>query len=265
MNIFLQELKANRKALFFWCFGMILMVSSGMAKYGGYKASGQSVNQLISTLPKAVRAILGFGELDLSKASGYFGVLFIYLIILATIHAALLGADIISKEERDKTSEFLFVKPISRLKIITSKLLAALFNVVVLNIITLLSSVAIVDYYNKGPSVNTEIYILMLAMFLLQLIFLAIGIVMAAISKNPRVATTKATSILLATFILSVIIDLSSKIEKLKYLTPFKYFEAKDLIKNLELDPVFVFLSLIIIIFLTCSTYLFYQRRDLSI
>ena len=44
---------------------------------------------------------------------------------MATVHAAMLGADIISKEERDKTAEFLFVKPISRNKIIISKLLGS--------------------------------------------------------------------------------------------------------------------------------------------
>ena len=35
---------------------------------------------------------------------------FFILLLMATIHAAMLGATIIAKEERDKTSEFLFVK-----------------------------------------------------------------------------------------------------------------------------------------------------------
>ena len=64
--------------------------------------------------------LLGFSDLDLSKVSGYYGMLFIYLLLMATIHAAMLGATIIAKEERDKTSEFLFVKPVSRSKVITT-------------------------------------------------------------------------------------------------------------------------------------------------
>ena len=58
---------------------------------------------------------------------------------MATIHAAMLGATIIAKEERDKTSEFLFAKPVLRSTIITAKLLAAFVNIVVFNLITFIS------------------------------------------------------------------------------------------------------------------------------
>ena len=58
---------------------------------------------------------------------------------MATIHAAMLGATIIAKEERDKTAEFLFVKPVSRSKIISFKLLVALVNIVILTIVAAIS------------------------------------------------------------------------------------------------------------------------------
>ena len=112
------------------------------------------MNELFAQMPKSMQTIFGIGTFDLSKASGYYGMLFLYLLLMATIHAAMLGADIISKEERDKTSEFLLVKPISRNKIITSKLLAALINIIIFNIITLVSSIIIVGKYSKGEAVS---------------------------------------------------------------------------------------------------------------
>ncbi|CAM5207458.1 ABC transporter OS=Lysinibacillus sphaericus OX=1421 GN=LYSIN_01899 PE=4 SV=1 [Lysinibacillus sphaericus] len=116
MNIFLKELKSHRKSLIFWSIGVFLMVASGMTKYEAYSSSGQSINKLMADMPKSLRAVLGFNDLDLTKASGYYGMLFLYLVLMATIHAVMLGATIIAKEERDKTSEFLFVKPVSRSK-----------------------------------------------------------------------------------------------------------------------------------------------------
>ncbi|MET4560257.1 hypothetical protein ABIA69_001401 [Lysinibacillus parviboronicapiens] len=73
-----------------------------MAKYAGLSTSGQSMNEIWTAMPKSLQAIMGTGALDISKVSGYFGVLYIYLLLMATMHAAMLGATIIAKEERDK-------------------------------------------------------------------------------------------------------------------------------------------------------------------
>lgn len=265
MNIFIREMKAHRKSLIIWCVGIALMIISQMSKYAATSSNGQSLNDLMSKMPKSLQALLGTGTFDLSKLSGYYGMISLYLILIATIHAAMLGADIISKEERDKTSEFLFVKPISRSKIVTAKLLAAFSNIFVLNIITLSSSIAIAERYSKGEPMTWVIVNLMMGMFVLQLIFMLLGTGIAAVSKNPKSASSLAMGILLATFVLYNAIDLNSNLEGLKYLTPFKYFEAKNLIFEVGFEPVFVILSVSIIAVLLSATYVFYRKRDLNV
>jgi len=243
---------------------MLAMVGSGMAKYGAYQSSGTSINTLMRQLPKAVQVIFGMSGFDLSKAIGFYGVLYMYLIVMATIHAVVLGSEIISKEERDRTSEFLFAKPVLRSKIITAKLLAALATMIVLNIVTLVSSILVVGYYNTAGSVTHDILTLMAGMFFLQLIFLSIGMSIAAISKKPKAAASMATAVLLVTFILSIIIDINSKLQFLKYVTPFKYFDAKNILPSGELDRVYIALSGVIIVALLTATFRFYAKRDLS-
>ncbi|KUO49071.1 MAG: ABC transporter [Desulfitibacter sp. BRH_c19] len=265
MNVFIREMKANRKSLIIWSIGVFLMVASSMGKYAALSASGQSINDLLGQMPNSLKAIMGLGTFDLSTVIGYYGVLFIYLVVMATIHAAMLGANIISKEERDKTAEFLLVKPISRNKIITSKLSATLVNILVLNLVTFVSSIVMVQKYSNGESVIGDITVLMIGMFMLQLIFLFIGTAIAAISKNPKTATSLSTGILLITFILSVAIDINSRIENLKYLTPFKYYEAKNLLLDGGFDAVYVILSAVIIPVLFSTTYVFYRKRDLNV
>jgi ABC-2 type transport system permease protein len=265
MNIFLKEMKSTRKSLILWSIGVLLMVVSGMSKYAGLSSSGQSMNDMMAQMPKSLQAVLGIGTLDISKASGYYGILFIYLLLMATIHAALLGANIISKEERDKTSEFLFVKPVSRSTVITAKLLAAFVNIIILNIVTSAASLAIVGQYSDGESVAGDIAMTMAGMFILQLTFLVIGSSIASIKKKPRTAASLAAGILLLTYILSVAIDLNERLEGLKYLTPFKYFEAKNIMYGGGLDSGYLVLSLFIIGVLTVSTYAFYKKRDLNV
>jgi ABC-2 type transport system permease protein len=265
MNIFIVEMKAHRKSLVIWAFSILFMVAAGMGKYVALSSVGQSMNDLFAQMPKSMKIIMGIGTFDLSKASGFYGVIFFYLVLMAAVHAVMLGADIISKEERDKTVEFLLVKPVSRNKVITSKLLAGLINILIFNIITLISSILIVGKYSKGEAVSGDIAILMVGMFILQLIFMFIGTTIAAISKNPNTATSLSTALLLITFILSIAIDMNSKLENLKYLTPFKYYEAKDLMFGGGLQGGFVILSIIIISLAVSVTYIFYKKRDMSI
>ena len=265
MNIFIREMRAHRKSLILWCIGVLIMVVSGMSKYAVYSGTGKSINDIMAEMPKSVQLIFGTGSFDLSKASGFYGMLFLYLVIMATVHAAMLGATIIAKEERDKTAEFLFVKPVSRNKIITAKLLAAFTNILIFNIVTLLSSIWIVRYYSKGEAVTGDILKLMMGMFVLQLMFMLIGTGIAAISKKPKTAGSRATAILLVAFVLYKVSDMSSKLENLKYLTPFKYYDAKNLMYGGGFEPVYVILSVVIIAVLFGTTYVFYKRRDLNV
>lgn len=265
MNVFIIEMKAHRKSLIIWCIAILLMVGTGMSKYEAFSTSDQSLNAIIKNLPIGVQSIFGVGIFDLSKAIGFYAILFLYLVLMTTIHAAMLGANIISKEERDKTTEFLMVKPLSRDKIITAKLLAAFVNITILNMVTLISSITIVGYFGKGESVNNDIGLLMTGMFLLQLVFMAIGTALAAISKKPKTAPSVATGILLAAYLLSMAIDINTKLENLKYVTPFKYFEAKNLLSSGGFELVFVILSVLIFAVLLSATYVFYRKRDLNV
>lgn len=265
MNIFSREIKAHRKALIIWCIGVIFMVAGGMGKFSGMSQAGQSVNELFKDMPKSIQVIFGMADFDLSKASGFYGILYLYLSVMAAIHALLIGTDIIVKEERDKTSEFLMVKPISRRKIITFKLIAAFVNIVIFNLVTLAASIAIVGKLSNEENINQNIIILMFGMFMLQMIFMFLGAAIGAINKNSKLAGSLGMGMLMFTFILSMIIDLNKKIQSLKFITPFKYFEAKNLMYGQKIDIVYLIISIFIIVFSITIAYIFYNKRDLNI
>ena len=265
MTIFLRELKAHRLGLFFWCLGMVALVASGMGKFAAYKAAGQSVAALMADLPKMVLVVFGMSGFDLSKASGFYGVLFLYIALMGAVHAALLGANLISKEERDRTSEFLFAKPIRRSSVLTSKLLAGLVNIVVLNLATSISSYYFVGYFGKGESVNADITLMMAGLFFLQIIFFSIGALVAGVVHKPKSAPSISTSIMFLTFLVFYLVNLNDKLDVLKYLTPFKYFDAAVLMANGRLDPVYVVLSALIVGVAVFGAYHFYSGRDLTV
>jgi ABC-2 type transport system permease protein len=263
MNIVLRELKAHRKSLIWWSIGMSILILTGMTKFTGFANSGQSANDLFKGLP-ALAAAFGVESVDLTTAIGFYSVMLLYVMVMASIHASLLGAEIVSKEEQGKTAEFLFAKPVTRRQVITLKLIAALVNIVILNVVSLVSSVAIVSAFNKGAPVTSVIMLMMAGLFFFQLIFLSIGMAAAAATGKAKRAAPIATTILLATFFLSLWLDITSKYPSLKYLTPFKYFEGKSIVNSNKLDFLFVVISLMIVAVMMVATYVRYERRDLS-
>lgn len=264
MNIFSREMKANRKSLIIWCACMIVGVLSGMAKYTAYSAGGTS-SQVIKDLPQSIKALFGMGSLNVTTMSGFFGFLFLYIAVATAIHAAILGSSILAKEERDKTTEFLIVKPVSRFSIITFKLLAAVLNIVILNIVTLVTSIGMVAVYNNGKDITGEIVAFFLSMLIIQLIFLSLGALLSAAMRNPKGAGSLASSIVIGTYIISAITSFNDRLNVLNVLTPFKYFSSDRIIAGEGLVPGIVVLSIILVAVFTVSTYFFYQKRDLNI
>jgi ABC-2 type transport system permease protein len=265
MNIILREIKAHYKGLIGWSVGMLFLVIAGMAKYGAIATGGKQAIELFKTFPKPVLVIAGINGLDVSTVIGYFGVLYLYILLMAGIHAAMIGAEVISKEERDRTSEFLYPKPISRSRIVSEKLVAAIINIIILNLITTVASIFTVASYAKDFSNNNLILVLMAGLFIMQILFFALGSALAGLFKNPKLPAVIATAVLLLTYIIWVVVDLNSNLEFLKYVTPFKYFDASIIISNGHLDPFYVILSALITVVFITTTYITFNKRDLKV
>jgi ABC-2 type transport system permease protein len=105
----------------------------------------------------------------------------------------------------------------------------------------------------------------MLALFILQLIFLAVSIFLGCAMKQYKRASSVAVSLLLGTYFLSVVSGLNKNLDFLKYFSPFKYFDAGVLLRESRIDVTFVGLSVAIILVSMVGAYLTYARRDLYI
>jgi ABC-2 type transport system permease protein len=264
MNIFARELKANLKSLLIWGVIVILIVMVGVSKFSAYYGNPEML-KILDAMPPAMLAAFSLQAFNLTTVSGFFGVMFSYLALLLSIAAAMWGSDIISKEERDKTVEFSLTLPVTRSRVVTAKTLAALVNCIGLLVITWGASAASVMRYPPEAGFSRFLMLCMLALLLMELIFLAVGVFLGCAMKQYRRAGSVAVSLLLGTFFLSVISGLNKNLDFLKYFSPFRYFDAGLLLRESRMDLVFVGLSLAIILASMVGAYLTYARRDLYI
>jgi ABC-2 type transport system permease protein len=147
--------------------------------------------------------------------------------------------------------------------LITFKLLAALTNVIILNIIIFLSSVTIMMKLGEQQQVIGNLVLVMIGLFLHQLLFLAIGSVLAAVRNFPKKASSLSMAILLTLFMMSVFGNMFESLDFLKYITPFSYFDARKVLSD-GLNAFSVIFSLALAGVLTYFSFRFYRDRDLG-
>ncbi len=264
MNIFIRELRANFKSLIIWGVIVILFIVVGFSKFSAYYNNPEMLS-ILKDFPSAMVSALSLNAFNLTTITGFLGIMYIYFALLLSIAAAMWGSDIISKEERDKTVEFALTLPVTRRKLITAKTMAAVVNCIGLLLITAVITVVSAQKYNPDREFYSFLSLIVLAVFITQMVFLAVGIFLGCAMKQYKRAGSVAVSILLVTYFLSIIASMNKNLEFLKYFSPFKYFDPALLLHESKLDMLFVGLSAAIIAVSLVGAYLTYVKRDLYI
>lgn len=264
MNIFLRELKANFKSLMIWIVIVVLFVIVGFSKFTAYEGNPEML-AILDAMPPAVIATMNLTAFNLTTVTGFYGVMFSYFALMISIAAAMWGSDIISKEERDKTVEFALTLPVTRTRLLTAKIGVVLVNCVFLLLVTWGATLVGAAPYKKDAQFYDFVALASLALFVTQLIFLAVGVFLGSAMKQYKRAGSLAVSVLLGTFFLSIFTGLSKDFDFLNYFTPFKYFNPVKILNESKIEIGYALLSLAIIAVLIAGAYVTYRRRDLYI
>jgi len=264
MNIFRRELKANLKSLIIWGIIVALFVMLGVSKFSAYYNNPDMLS-ILDSMPQAMLDAFNFSAFNLTTISGFFGVMFAYYALLLCIAAAMWGSDIISKEERDKTVEFSLTLPVTRSRLVSAKALAALTNCILLLLITCGASLVSAARYQPDSAFFKFLALCMLALFIIQIVFLAVGIFLGCAMKRYKQATASAVFLLLGTYFISIIVALNQDLDFLKYFSPFKYFDAALLLHESRFEGIYIIISAAIILACMYGAYATYSKRDLYI
>lgn len=264
MNIFLREIKANFKSLLIWTFIIGLLILIAVAKFSAF-AGDTEMLKILDTMPPSLMEAMNMNAFNLTTISGYYGIIFLYFGLMAAIAAAMWGSDIISKEERDKTVEFSLVLPVSRNRVVTAKALAALVNCIAFVLLTWGISIVAVQSYSPDQEFFDFLKLEMLAMFMIELIFLAIGLLLGCALKNYKSSGSTAVGIILGTYFISIIAKMNESFDFLKYFTPFHYFDAREMFQTGALNLTYVGVSTAIVVLSIIAAYWIYNKRDLYI
>ncbi len=262
MNIIKRELRSNLKALIIWVTSLSLIILVASTEFSAYHDNPDLIAAFEGF--EDMFAALGGSIANIGTPEGFLSLMSIYLYLPASIYGALLGSSIISKEEKDRTAEYLFTLPVTRNQVLRSKIIAAVFYQIVFVTIIILASILIFYRYNLDENFYSFMRHMFLALTMISLIFMSIGMLLASYLEQYKKSGSLTLGLLIGTYMLNMLIGVVEELEFLKYIVPFQYFTADNMI-NSNIEFIFVFLSLLIISSCISGVFIFYKKRDLYI
>ncbi|WP_105615643.1 ABC transporter permease subunit [Vallitalea okinawensis] len=262
MNIYIFEFKHYMKQNIIWLVCMIAMLFIYMSLFTTFSAEAEQFERMMEQFPEPFRKAMGLNNLFLTNILGYYGFTFAYISLIGSIFAMKLGIDILSKETREKTSDFLLVKPINRSGILISKILAVLTQIIIMNLIFFPLAYLAIEIF-KNDNYNFQVFTLIsLSLFLIQLFFLTLGVFLGSCMNKIRSVLPLTMGVVFGLYVLQLLNQTLEDV-KLSYLTPFGYFDATQIIEETSYSSTHLFVSLLLSICFILLAYLVYKKKDI--
>ena len=260
MTLVRHELRQGKTSLLIWTASIGFLLAICVFLFPEMKGQIDNVNNIFSSMGSFTEAF-GMDRLNFGTLIGFFAVECGNMLGLGgAFYAALCAVGILSKEEKDKTAEFLLTHPVGRKRIITEKLIAVLIQITVLNIIIYALSVGSIAAVGETVPLK-EISLLHLAYYLLQLELSGICFGISAFLRKDSAGL--GLGIATVMYFLNLIANIADVAAFLKYITPFGYCEGADIVSNGRLNGVMVSVGAVIGIAGIIIAYLKYTKKDI--
>lgn len=260
MTITKHELRQGRTAFFIWTGAVGFLLATCIFLFPEMKGEMDGINDLFSSMG-AFTAAFGMDKLNFGTLIGYYAIECGNVLGLGgAFFASMCAVSMLCKEEKDRTAEFLLSHPVSRVRIISEKLLAVLIQIVAMNLF--IYAVVAVSMVAVGESIPwKEMNLLHLAYFLLQLELAGICFGISAFLR--RGGTGVGLGLAALMYFLNIIANISESADFLRYITPFGFCDGSDIVSTGSLEGVAIAIGMAAGAAGICAAYLKYTRKDI--
>lgn len=260
MTLVKHELRRGRTSFLIWTASIGFLLATCIFLFPEMKGQMESVNDMFSSMGSFTEAF-GMDRLNFGTLTGFYAVECGNILGLGgAFFASLCAVGILSKEEKDKTAEFLLSHPVSRKRIVTEKLIAVLIQITVMNII--IYALAIGSIVAVGEAIPwKEISLMHIAFYLLQLELACICFGISAFLSKGSAGVGLGIAAMM--YFLNLIANIADVADFLKYITPFGYCEGADIVSNGSLDVTLVAIGIALGIGGIIIAYLKYTKKDI--
>ena len=261
MTIYIKELKQSCRSLCIWTASIAFMMLVCILLFPEMKSEMDSVSDLFANMG-GFTAAFGMDKLSFGEIMGFYGIeCGNVLSIGGGFFAALAGISVLANEEKERTAEFLLTHPVSRLSVVSQKLLSVLTQVVVLNLVVV--GVSLISAAVVGEEFEMKEFILLhIAYLLMQLEISCICFGISAFIRRGSIGI--GLGLALALYFLNIVCNISEQAEFLRYITPYAYADASSIISEDKLDIGLIAVGAVIAVIGAAVGFFRYLKKDIS-
>ncbi|WP_028608543.1 ABC transporter permease subunit [Paenibacillus harenae] len=262
MNIFLYELKAYRKSTLVWTFSLLAIVTMFMSFYPSISKDIDQFTKLLEGFPEPVRKAFGLQLDNMGTIMGFYSYMFLYLTLCGAIQGMNLGISVLSKETRDKTADFLLTKPVTRVNILTAKLMATAVSLILTNAVYMIGAGMMASQV-KTEDYSMKIFVMIsLTLLFIQLIFLVLGLLLSVLFARIKSVLTVSLGVVFCFFFIGMLAATGGD-EAKRFLSPFKYFDTAYIIEHSSYEAPYLLAGIGIIAASLITSYIAYMKKDI--
>ncbi len=262
-TIYMHELRSRMRSVIVWSLSVAAMILIFYSIFPAFSTQAATINKALSNFPPALLAAFGMGKVDLSTVLGYYTFIFTFAQVCLAIQAGNYGFGLVSVEETELTADFLVSKPVSRVQIMDSKLLAAFTSLTITNLVVWASSFLSIHLFKGSQTYDTRsLLLLLISIVIFQLFFLSVGLVISLLVKRVRSVTPYSLGLGFGMYILAAFSGFEG-ISNLELITAFKHFDPSYIIQHGAYDTPLVLLNAAITVVCLAVAYWQYTRRDI--
>lgn len=259
-----RELKINFRSFLIWT---NVLISLFLVVYLMYPAimksdSVQMMDEMMEMFPEEV--LIAF-NMDISSMDTAYGWLktegFVFALIIIGVYAGVLGANILLKEESEKTIEYLNSLPIKRGTILIHKVICGIMYIFLM--------VGIIGVFNYiGLKLSGEFDIKQYWLLSITPLFSALPLFAITLFISTFFHKTKKTfgiglGIAIVSYFIQVLSEMNETAEFLKYFTVYTLSDIRNVIIDISINPLMIVLSLFITMFFVALSYVEYDKKEL--
>ncbi len=261
MTIVRHELRQGRTAFLIWCGCIAALLGICIFLFPEMKGEMDTVSEMFASMG-AFTAAFGMDKLNFGTLTGYYAIECGNVLGLGgAFYAAIIATDILSKEERMHTADFLLTHPLGRVRVMTEKLLSVLIRIVLLNL--LIYGISVLSMAAVGEEIPwKEVNLLHLAYFLMQLELAGICFGISAFLRRGSVSIGLGIAVLM--YFMNLIANITESAKDLKYLTPFGFCDGALIAAEGKLDGAVLAAGMALGALGILAAYLKYPKKDIA-
>lgn len=260
MTLIRHELRQGKIPFLIWTAAIGFLLAVCVFLFPEMKGQMDNVSDMFASMGSFTEAF-GMDRLNFGTLIGFYAVECGNVLGLGgAFYASLCAVNILSKEEKNRTAEFLLTHPIRRRRLITEKLIAVWILITAMNLIVYTLSVCSIAAIGETIPWK-ELSLLHAAYYLLQIELAGICSGISAFMRKGSVGVGLGIAAMM--YVLNLIANIAESAEFLKYITPFGYCEGADIVKDKALNGAMVAVGMIFCAIGITAAYVKYTGKDI--